>query len=57
MFLLFSEQDEWCRSYTNMDQVNAAIAEYVVDQEEFMHYKVIDISNAKTVKFEISWSE
>ena len=57
MYLLFSERDEWCRTFPSIDKVNEEIKQYVVDQEEVLHFKLIDISNAKTIMVDIKWSE
>lgn len=57
MFLLFSDKDEWCRLYDTIDKVNEEIQNYIIDQEEVLQYKLIDISNAKTLKIDIKWSE
>lgn len=57
MFLLFSDKDEWCRSFATIDELNAEIKQYVDDQEEILHFKMIDISNAKKINIDIKWSE
>lgn len=55
MFLLFSINNEWCKSFDTIEHVNIAIINFIEDNEDISDYKLIDISNAKKVEIKVNW--